>query len=244
LLKEQLKRLSQGGPASFQSASTPRPSPAAPDAAYAASLQVFAVEPEFDTVYTRHSRGLEQFFSHIENQEGLSILDLAGVTQANVGFITNLGHRLHSEDFLRTLLDAFNGSDGDLLSAQADPERVQRFLRQNLDFPEQSLDGVLVWDALEFLATPLLKATVDRLYEVVKPGCYLLAFFHADENAGSVPVYSYRIGDARTLLLAPRGVSRPAQLFNNRGIERLFQRFQSVKFFLTRAQLREVIITR
>jgi hypothetical protein len=37
--------------------------------------------------------------------------------------------------------------------------------------------------------------------------------------------------------------SRPAvQLFNNRGLERLFADFQSVKFFLTRERLREVLV--
>jgi hypothetical protein len=35
---------------------------------------------------------------------------------------------------------------------------------------------------------------------------------------------------------------RPAQLFNNRSLEKLFHRFESVKFFLTREQLREVIV--
>jgi hypothetical protein len=34
---------------------------------------------------------------------------------------------------------------------------------------------------------------------------------------------------------------RPARLFNNRGLEKLFHRFDSVKFFLTREGLREVI---
>jgi hypothetical protein len=35
-----------------------------------------------------------------------------------------------------------------------------------------------------------------------------------------------------------------AQPFNNRNLERLFAKFDSVKFFLTREHLREVIIRR
>ena len=35
---------------------------------------------------------------------------------------------------------------------------------------------------------------------------------------------------------------RPAQLFNNRSLEKLFGKYESVKFFLTRERLREVII--
>jgi hypothetical protein len=193
-------------------------------------------------VHSRHSHGLDQFLSHIQNQEGLTILDLGGATQANISFLTGLGHRLYTEDFLRTLFTAFDSGDEE--AGESDPQRADDFLRQNLDFPEQYFDGVLLWDALEFLTPPLLKGTVDRLFKVVKPGCHLLAFFHAEEKAASVPVYSYRIADTKNLQLAPRGMYKPVQLFNNRGIEKLFHQFNSVKFFLARDHLREVIITR
>jgi hypothetical protein len=44
------------------------------------------------------------------------------------------------------------------------------------------------------------------------------------------------------LQVATEGARRPAQLFNNRSLEKLFVNFDSVKFFLTRERLREVII--
>jgi len=79
---------------------------------------------------------------------------------------------------------------------------------------------------------------------MVRPGSYLMAMFHAEDRASQVPVYSYRISDAKTLLLSPRGSRKPAQFFNNRAVENLFQGFESVKFFLTRDSLREVIVKR
>ncbi len=182
-------------------------------------------------VHTRHSHGLEQFFSQVHGQDSLRILDVGGVTQANVAFITGLGHRLHTEDFLRALEIVAEGSEAD-------------FLDQNLNYPAESLDGVLLWDVLEFFPQPLLNVTMERLHRATKPGSYLLAFFHADEKAASVPVYSYRISDAKTLLLTSPQMRRPAQRFNNRSVERLFHSFQSVKFFLTRDHLREVIVRR
>src|SRR6476646_1544828 len=42
----------------------------------------------------RRSNGAEQFFSALQGTEGLSILDLGGASQANISFITDLGHRL------------------------------------------------------------------------------------------------------------------------------------------------------
>lgn len=237
-MKERLKRMLFGAPPPSRS-SPRRPVSTARDAS-PASIE----KPSQENAYRRSSHGLDQFFSHIADQAGLSILDLAGITQANVAFITNLGHRLYSEDFLRTLFDTFEADGEELLTGEPEPERVSHFLGQNLDFPEKSFDAVLVWDVLEFLPQPLLKATIDRLFKIAKPGCHLLAFFHADEKSGAIPVYAYRIADSKSLVLTHRGVRRPVQFFNNRGIEKLFQRFNSVKFFLTRDHLREVIVTR
>jgi hypothetical protein len=44
-------------------------------------------------------------------------------------------------------------------------------------------------------------------------------------------------------MLTPRGSRKRAQFFNNRGLEKLFQD-QTVKFFLTRDNLREIIVRR
>src|SRR5712692_5832898 len=107
---------------------------------------------------TRNSNGLDQFFSSIQDRDNLSILDLAGASQANVGFITNLGHRLYSDDIIRTLDDAFGG-EGDFLANQTDPRRASRFLQESLAFPNGHFDGALVWDTLQYLAPPLLQQT-------------------------------------------------------------------------------------
>jgi hypothetical protein len=192
---------------------------------------------------TRASNGLDQFFSSIQDQDNLSILDFAGASQANVSFITTLGHRIFSNDILHTLDEAFGG-DGDFVANQADPNKADYFLRESLDFSERSFDGALVWDTLQFLAPPLLQETVDRLFHVLRPQSALLAFFHAEEKASQVPLYNYRIVESKVLSLTPRGERKPAQYFNNRSLEKLFQKFHSVKFFLTRDHLREVIVRR
>jgi hypothetical protein len=168
---------------------------------------------------------------------------MAGASQANVSFITNLGHRLYSDDVLRALDDAFGG-EGDFLANQANPERVEYFLQESLDFPDDNFDGALVWDTLQFLSPAVLQATVDRLHRVLRPKAALLAFFHAEEKASTIPVYSYKIVDSKTLALATRGQRKPSQFFNNRSLEKLFQNFQSVKFFLTRDHLREILVKR
>jgi hypothetical protein len=194
-----------------------------------------------EKIVQRQSRGLEQFFSYIRDQVGLSILALSGANQENVNFITNLGHKLYSEDCMRGLTDAFGDENP---AEQANPGRIEYFLKHNLHYEEGQFDGVLVWDSLEYMAPPLLAATVDRLHHIVRARSYLLSFFHVEEKMGSVPRYSFRIHDFNSLVVAERGQRVPVQRFNNRSLEKLFGKFESVKFFLTREQLREVIIKR
>ena len=194
-----------------------------------------------EVITSRASRGLEQFFAYHRGQVGLSILDFAGASQENINFITNLGHRLYSEDFVRTLDDVFGDADP---GEQANQTLIDQFMRQTLNFEPEQFDGVLVWDVLQYLTPALLAPTLEKLSTIVRPQGYLLAYFHSDEKARHVPFYSFRIKDQQNLLLAQRGTRKPAQIFNNRSLEKLFQKFESVKFFLTREQLREVIVRR
>jgi len=192
---------------------------------------------------TRQSHGLDQFCSSLEDHPGMAILDFAGVNQATVSFVTNYGHRIYSDDFVQQMDECF-GLDGDFFENQANPLLTSRFFANALDFDDETFDGALVWDSLQFLSAPLLQAVVHKLYQVLRPGASLLAMFHAEERIEEMPTFSYRIHDHRTIQLASRSKRKPAQIFNNRALEKLFQEFHSVKFFLTRDHLREVIVRR
>jgi hypothetical protein len=168
---------------------------------------------------------------------------MSGASQANISFITELGHRISSDDIIGTMHECFGQ---DFLESQQAASVAQRFLDQMLTFPDASFDGALVWDALQFLTSPLLEETVEKLMRVMRPGGQMLVFFNADEKAKHIPVYNYRIQDQKTLLQIPRagvGVQR-SQFFNNRSLEKLFSKATSLKFFLTRDHLREVIVRR
>ena len=175
----------------------------------------------------------------------MSILDFAGASQATVSFVTNYGHRLYSDDFLRQLDQVFApAKDADFFENQANPILVSDFFNQALNFEDASFDGALVWDSLQFLASPLLQTVVAKLHKMMRPGASLFALFHTEERIESIATYAYRIQDHRTIQMASRSQRKPAQIFNNRSLEKLFQDFASVKFFLTRDRLREVIVKR
>lgn len=156
-------------------------------------------------------------------------------------FITDLGHRLSSDDVIGTMEQCFGN---DFLDGQHAPEHSSRFLEQTLKFPDETFDGVLVWDALQFLRPPLIEQVIAELFRVVRPGGLLLVFFNADERAAQLPVYNYRIQDQKSLAQVPRGSLQKGQYFQNRTVEKLFEKAASLKFFLTRDSLREVIVRR
>ena len=196
---------------------------------------------EAPATITRHSSGLEQFHSMLHGSEDLSILDMSGASQANITFVTGAGHRISSDDLIGTMQQVFGEN---FREGQETPEKAQRFLELALTFPDASFDGAMVWDALQFLVSPVLEETVARLLRVVRPGGLILAFFNANNKIGQLPLYSHRIQDAKTIVQVPRGAIQAAKHFNNRDLEKLFEHAASIKFFLTRDNLREVIVRR
>jgi hypothetical protein len=230
-------------PAADDSLRPPRPprdaAPAQNNFAIAALSQG---PPQNHAPQQRTSAALQQFVRSLDTERDLRLLDLGGANSANIQFMSQYGSRLYSEDFFATLEDCFG--DGDFYENQRDPARVESFLVQTFSEQRGPFDGALVWDCLQFLRPSLLERTIDHLHRILDPGAYLLAYFYADEKSQSIPQYSFRIQDESNLVLTQKGELPPGQPFSNRNIERLFEDFQSVKFYLSRDHVREVLVRR
>lgn len=190
----------------------------------------------------RHSPAFQQFVRSLDPSRELRLLNLGGSNPENIHFMTHLGASLYSEDFFATLEDCFG--EGDYYENQRDPARVDAFLEQTFSEQRGPFDGALIWDCLQFLRPSLLERTLDHLHRVLEPGAPLIAFFSVPDRNGMVPQYQFRIQDEATLTLVHRGEMPPGQSFSNRNIERLFEDFAGVKFFLSRDNLREVLVRR
>jgi SAM-dependent methyltransferase len=207
---------------------------------------------------TRRSSGLGELSRTWESGENLCILDLGSTSPTNIRHFTENGHRIYSED---------------LLTASTDPELVtkdefgttaldsRKFLADNLIYPAAHFDVVLCWNLPDYLDESLVKPVVGRLWSVLKPGGMLLAFFHTRDAGPDSPCHRYHIVGADTLEMqkivlrreAPRSASgnnsasdsfQLQRVFNNRHIENLFRDFASIKFFLARDNIREVLVIR
>jgi hypothetical protein len=187
----------------------------------------------------RPSSGMREFWKSIQSSEPLHILDLGSASQANITFITGMGHKLYTEDLLRTVQLAMPA--GQSADAEFDGGR---FFRENLKYAEGQFDGILCWDLFDFLADPMVKPLVDQLQGLLKPGGTVLSFFHTGQVGQEIPVFQYRIRSETTLQLIGQGNGKLHRQLNNRTIENLFRGFGSLKFYLTRDNLREVIVVR
>jgi hypothetical protein len=85
---------------------------------------------------------------------------------------------------------------------------------------------------------------IDRLAAAMRPGGVLLAFFHTKDAGPDAPYYRYHIAGAESLELQRGPQFRLQRVFNNRHIENLFREFTSIKFFLARDNVREVLVVR
>ncbi len=191
--------------------------------------------------FPRRSSGLNEFTRALAGQEGLRILDLGITSPVNIARLTGLGHKVYTED---------------VLAASADPSfvlatengkpmyDVPRFLADNLVFEKELFDAILCWDIPDYLPEAFVKPMVERFHSVMKPGGILLAFFHTRDAGPDAPCYRYHLTgpDTLELHLGPR--FRLQRVFNNRHIENLFRDFASLKFFLARDNVREVLVVR
>lgn len=189
---------------------------------------------------SRPSSALDQFFQVFHGQAGLIVLDLGVSNQENADFFAAQGHKLQYDNFLRSLDESFG--EGDFYANQNDEDRIETFQSKVLNFEDDSLDGVLVWDSLQYLTPALLEGAVSQMHSILHKGGQLLTMFHGDEKLAEIPSYSYRIQAQNRVKLVSRAHRRPAQYFSTRSIEKLFRNFDQVKFFLTQDSLREVIV--
>jgi len=189
----------------------------------------------------RHSTGFEAFSAHIAGSEGLTVLDLGPTSPRNIQYLTSLGHKLYNVDVLAGAADPTLSVPAEGGGSTLD---VERFLAENVNFRGRKFDAVLCWDVADYLQEILVRPLVERIHGALNPGGVLLGFFHTRDAGPDAPYYRYHITSASELELQPARKRRLQRVFNNRHIENLFGEYRSLKFFLARDFLREVLVVR
>lgn len=185
---------------------------------------------------TRLSNGLKEFVRELPVGRGL-ILDAGPAWQSTIEFFTERGFKIYADDILRGCREAREEEGERLL--------VERFLARCLDQPDNSFDGILVWDLIDYLEEELLSTVVRRLYQVARPGGLVLGIFHSKIPSPMPEFRRYRIRNAETLEILPTGMTLPVRrALANRQLLDLFGQFRSSKTFIGRDNLREALFLR
>ena len=209
---------------------------------------------------TRRSSGLGELARLWTSETPLCVLDLGSTSPANIRFFTEKGHKIYSEDLLVA------STEQNLLSKDEQGNVVldsRKFLADNLLYPAAHFDVVLCWNLPDYLDESLVRPVMGRLWSVLKPGGMMLAFFHTKDAGPDSPCYRFHIVEKDILEMqriivrrearrGPTGAIHTAigegfrlqRVFNNRHIETLFRDFASIKFFLARDNVREVLVVR
>jgi SAM-dependent methyltransferase len=216
------------------------------------SSSVAVPEPKGLERLSRRSSAMAEVSRVLKSDDPLCVLDIGATSASNIRFFTERGHRIYSQD----LLDA--SSDSTLITADEHGLPAvdsKKFLEENLAYPNAHFDLVFCWNLADYMDESLVRPVIGRLWSVMKPGAMLLAFFHTREAGPDAPFYRYHI--TGTDMLEMHALNAPGsrkgsnsrsfvlqRVFNNRHIENLFRDFASIKFFLSRDNVREVLVVR
>jgi len=219
-----------------------------------------AAVPQAAQKLTRRSSGLGELSRMWDADSPLCVLDLGSTSPSNIRFFTERSHKIYSEDLLVASTDPGLVTKDEQGNVILDS---RQFLADNLVYPAAHFDVVFCWNLPDYLDESLVRPVMGRLWSVLKPGGMLLAFFHTKDAGPDSPCYRFHILDKDTLEMqrivlkresrrGPTGAVHTAitdgfrlqRVFNNRHIETLFRDFASIKFFLARDNVREVLVVR
>jgi hypothetical protein len=198
----------------------------------------------------RTTNGLKEFLWLLGDIPQARILDLGPVWQSTVNFFVEKGFRIGTEDLLRGWKEFLTAEEESLrthpvsLSASY-PEAAsvstlaERFLNGALQYPDESVHGILAWDVLDYFDAEMAPLLTARLFRMLRPGGAMLGLFH---SRPAESFHRYRIVDRQTIEQLPApSLALHAHVFRNRELLDLFAEFRSSKTFVGRDQVREAL---
>ena len=198
---------------------------------------------------SRYSSGWVQMRKFLESKPALRVLDLGPTSPGNINYLTGLGHSVYMSNLVEEAAQPewWVHHDGE----EEKSFNVEHFIADQMDFSGRSFDVVFFWDTADYLPEELLGPVLDRLHAVMGPGGQLLAMFHAPPAPGAVKpavvkaeFNRYHLTEENKVEAQRMGEYPLLHSYTNRQIEKLFEQFKAFHFFLTKDNMREVVVTR
>jgi SAM-dependent methyltransferase len=190
----------------------------------------------------RPSSGWRDLLAHVQESEGLRVLDFGATSSNNINYLTGLGHSVYManvvEEAARPEWMKPTGAEG---NAEFD---VAGFVEANLGFSGRDFDVVLLWDTADYLPEELVPALFARMHEVLRPEGRLLAFFHGKATGPETLFSRYQLTETSELQVLGAGDFPVRAVYQPRQIEKFLEDYASTRFFLGKDSIREVLAVR
>lgn len=160
------------------------------------------------------------------------MLDVGPVCGENIAHFAGQVKQLHVCDlFLRMSRERKAGAKGDAVW-------------RDLDYPEESFHGMVVWDLPDRLQDSKVMSLVDLSYRLLKPGGYLVVFAH-EQSRPDHPVNTFVIGPGHHISRREQAhLNLPLQIRQNRELLAMFAPYEPIKSVIYRNGLREFLFRR
>jgi hypothetical protein len=179
------------------------------------------------------TKALRKFMSCLAARENPLLLDLGPVVGSNVTFFgEQLGCKIFVEDIFADLNRHMQSGTED---------KFPDFLSKRFTQADQSFDGILCWDLIDYLERPAAQIVARHLMRLLKVDGALLGFF------GTAPVQTpqftkYIIVDEGNLKHRTYASKKArTHVLQNRDIIRMFEGLRVSDSFLLQTNIREIL---
>jgi hypothetical protein len=179
------------------------------------------------------TKAFSRFLHALSLRDAPIVLDLGPIVGGNVNF---LGERLGCKYLVE---DLYQNIEAHVTSRN--PPDLGAFFEQRFPQADASVDGVLVWDVLDYLDKPTAQIVARQMMRILKPGGAVFGFF-ANAPSTEKEYTRYLIVDDKTLKHRTTPGSRARQqVYANRDITRLFEGLTVSDSFLLLTKTREMV---
>jgi hypothetical protein len=191
-----------------------------------------AASARVEAVHT--TRALRRFVEIVRGAGHPTLLDLGPLCGSNVTFFgEQLGCRLVVSDLFAEL---------DRCVRERGAQALSQTVTATIDQPAESLDGVLCWDACDYLPDDAAASLSRALVRVLKPGGVALAFF-STMSVDATEFTRFVIDGPDRIRYRPFPSSLGQQrVWLSRDTVRLFSPLQADETFLQSHGVREVLL--
>jgi hypothetical protein len=179
------------------------------------------------------TKALRKFLASLTARESPILLDLGPVVGSNVSFFgEQLGCKIFVEDIF---------ADVDRHTRAGTLESLPEFLKRRFPQPDETFDGILCWDVVDYLDRAAAQVLAGELTRLLRADGALLGFFGTGQ-AREMRYTKYIIVDDVTLKHRSYAATKGKQVaLLNRDIIRLFSGLRVSDSFLLQNNLREIL---